>query len=252
MTKSIRRFLLLMVVVGLPFVTMAQFTTYGKISYERKTNAHQLMDDMADDDDDNSWIASIKAQTPKFSTTYFEYYFTTQNSLYKPGKESDNKYKGWGAPPAADNIVFTDFIQARVTAAKQVYEESFLVKDSLRKLEWKIGDEVRMIAQFKCRKAITKLFDSVVVVAFYTDDIPVSGGPEMFGGLPGAILQLVIPRLHTTWIATQVEGVLPNTADIKEPNKGKQVTQEALYNSLNKTVSKWGKWGQRSIWWSML
>jgi len=27
-------------------------------------------------------------------------------------------------------------------------------------------------------------------VAFYTDDIPVSGGPESFNGLPGMILQV--------------------------------------------------------------
>ena len=28
------------------------------------------------------------------------------------------------------------------------------------------------------------------VVAFYKDDIPVSGGPESFNGLPGMILQV--------------------------------------------------------------
>ena len=34
--------------------------------------------------------------------------------------------------------------------------------------------------------------DTVYVVAFYTEDIPVSGGPEMFGGLPGMILELTV------------------------------------------------------------
>jgi len=31
---------------------------------------------------------------------------------------------------------------------------------------------------------------SIDVVAFYTDDIPVSGGPESFDGLTGMILQV--------------------------------------------------------------
>lgn len=230
----------------------AQYTSYGKVEYERKSNAHQLMEDMMDDDDDKSWMDFMKKNTPKFTITYFDYTFSPQLSLYKPGREVDEKPKGWGTPPAYDNIVFTDFQQKKVAANKQVYEEKFLVQDSMRKLQWKIHDEVRMIANYKCRKAVSTIYDSVVIVAFYSDDITVSGGPEMFGGLPGMILQLVIPRLRTTWIATKVELIPPKQEELKAPQKGKKVTQEELYTNLNKSVSKWGKWGQRSVWWSLL
>jgi len=230
----------------------AQFTTYGKIEYERKSNMIQQMEDMRDEDDDNTWYNAMKSSMPKFFINYFNYEFTTDYALYKPGKEVDNKYKGWGAPPAGDNVVFTDFKNQKITANKQVYEEKFLLKDTLRKLQWKIMDEIRTIANYKCRKAVTRLYDSVVVVAFYTDDIMVSGGPEQFGGLPGMILEIAIPRLHTTWIATNIEISNPKPEDLKAPEKGKKVDNAELYATLNKSVSKWGKWGQRSIWWSLL
>lgn len=42
-------------------------------------------------------------------------------------------------------------------------------------------------------------------ICFYTDDILVTGGPEGIHGLPGLILGVGIPRLHTTWFATKVE-----------------------------------------------
>ena len=48
------------------------------------------------------------------------------------------------------------------------------------------------------------VMDSIVVIAFYTDEILTSGGPESFNGLPGMIMGLAIPRLHTTWYATKL------------------------------------------------
>ena len=118
---------------------------------------------------------------------------------------------------------------------------------------WKIGSEVRTIAGFNCRKAVTRICDSVYVVAFYADEIPVSGGPEQFGGLPGMILQLVVPRLGTTWQATGVEGFTPDAAAMKLPSsKGKTINRADLAASIQSSLKDWGKWGVRSVWWSAL
>ncbi len=57
------------------------------------------------------------------------------------------------------------------------------MQDSTRKITWKITDEMREIAGFSCRRANAIMLDSIYVVAFYTDQIPVSGGPESFSGL---------------------------------------------------------------------
>jgi len=244
--------LLLCISLCTSMLAKAQFTEEGKIEFERKVNIHRQMEDMMDDDN-KTWFEKMKAQMPKFNVSYFDYTFTTAASLYKPGREPENVVKSmWANSPAAENIVYTDFKADRVAASKKVFEEKFLINDSIRTLRWKILDEVRTIANYKCRKAVARICDSVYVVAFYTEDILASGGPEMFAGLPGMILEIAIPRLYSTWIATKVEVATVKPEEITPPEKGKKVTQKEMYDAINASVSKWGQFAHRSIWWSVL
>lgn len=229
----------------------AQYTMQGKIEYERKTNIYKKIDAM--DEDRKQWAEKFRSQVPKFNIAYFNLYFNTSNSMYKPGRETENPVKAWFAQsPASENIVYTDFNTQKVTAQKLVYEEKFLVQDTMRKLKWKIYDEIRTIANYKCRKAVSKICDSVYVVAFYTEDIPASGGPEMFSGLPGMILELAIPRLFTTWVATTIDINLPKDADFTPPSKGKKTTQGKMHESLSADLKQWGKYAAQNLWWCAL
>ncbi len=233
------------------FGASAQFTQYGKIEYEKKVNIKRQLNDL--DDEQKQWIEKFKAQIPDFNTSYFDLYFNTSKSLYKPGKEVEGGTKLWFAQsPASDNVVLTDFGTEKVKANKTVFEQKFLVEDSMRKIEWKISDEIRTIANYKCRKAVGKIFDSVYVVAFYTEDIMVSGGPEMFSGLPGMILQLAIPRMHTTWIAQKIDMVKPKDTDFTTSDKGKKTTQKELYETLKTSFKDWGKYADKNLWWTLI
>lgn len=233
------------------FCANAQFTQYGKIEYERKINIKRQLNDL--DDEQKQWIEKFKAQIPDFNTSYFDLYFNTSKSLYKPGKEVEGGTKLWFAQsPANDNVVMTDFGTEKVKANKTVFEQKFLVEDSMRKIEWKISDEIRTISNYKCRKAVGKIFDSVYVVAFYTEDIMVSGGPEMFSGLPGMILQLAIPRMHTTWVAQKIEMVKPKDTDFTTSDKGKKTTQKELYETLKTSFKDWGKYADKNLWWTLI
>lgn len=233
------------------FGANAQFTQYGKIEYEKKVNVKRQLNDL--DDEQKQWIEKFKAQIPDFNTSYFDLYFNTSKSLYKPGKEVEGGTKLWFAQsPASDNVVLTDFGTEKVKANKTVFEQKFLVEDSMRKIEWKISDEIRTIANYKCRKAVGKIFDSVYVVAFYTEDIMVSGGPEMFSGLPGMILQLAIPRMHTTWVAQKIDMVKPKDTDFTTSDKGKKTTQKELYETLKTSFKDWGKYADKNLWWTLI
>lgn len=233
----------------LPVLTTAQYTSYGKIEFEKKVNLHRQF---GEDEEGNEWFERIKSQVPKFSVAYFDMYFNTNKVLYKPGKESEQTFKMFGSGPATDNTVMTDLNAKTVSSIKQIYEQKFNVRDTMRELKWVIKDEIRTIANFKCRKAVSKICDSVYVVAFYTDDIMVSGGPEMFSGLPGMILELAIPRLYTTWVATKVETVAPKEADLAFEEKGKKVTQKELVEQLQSSFKGWGKYASKNIWWCVL
>lgn len=227
----------------------AQFILGGKIAYERKVNLHAQMEEM----EDNEWFARIKAQLPKFMNSNFDMIFDSTHISYKPGKEIEGQAKSpFGEGPATSNIVYTDLGAGNVKSAKTVYEQKYLVQDSLRKLAWKEKDEIRIIAGYKCHKAVSIICDTVYVVAFYAEDIPVSGGPEMFSGLPGMILELAVPRLHTTWVATKVEAKTPLATDFVIPDKGKKITQKELNTSIKESFKAWGSMASRNVWWVAL
>ncbi len=223
----------------------AQYIFTGKIEYERKKNIHGLYKD-------EEWFDKYKATTQKFLVNYFDLSFDTTRTCYKPGKEGDAATSWMAQAPAMDNTVYTDFTAGRVKANKTVYEQKFLVDDSTRKLAWKEKDELRIILGHQCHKAVSIICDSVYVVAFYTEDIPVSGGPELFGGLPGMILELAIPRLHTTWTATKIDQTPPVDADYKIPEKGKKTTQKELLETVKDSFNDWGSSGKRNILWTVL
>ncbi len=223
----------------------------GKIEYERKIHTHAQMKDMSADN--NSWYNRIKSEIPKFDYAYFDLTFDRNRSIYKPGREVEQVKKAtFGSTPASDNIVYTDLRTKRVKAFKHVFEEKFVVEDTMRKMEWTLKNEIRTIANYKCRKAVGIICDSVYVVAFYTEDILASSGPEMFGNLPGMVLEIAIPRLHTTWVATKIETTAPSEDDFKMKVKGNKVTAGEMYETIQGALDDWGKWGARYIWMSVL
>jgi GLPGLI family protein len=225
--------------------SFAQHTFSGRIEYERKVNLHKLWDG-------DEWMEKWKDKLPIFLVNYYNLSFNTSQSRYEPGREVEAPKMTWGLPPGSDNIVHQDYEKRSITASKSIYEEVFLIRDAPQKHAWKILSEVRTIAGYKCRKALTRICDSVYVVAFYTDDIPVSGGPEQMGGLPGMILEIAVPRLYTTWVATKVEVVSIKPGDLAAPAKGKTVTIPQLTAKLQESLKDWGKRAQRQVWWGVL
>jgi GLPGLI family protein len=218
------------------------FLSQGRIEYERKVNLWAQLDDI----DDDAWREFEKKRTPQFKTTYFDLEFYGNKTLFKPGRENTDNNKLW-QEPAEDNTVFTDLDKEQRISQKNVFEETFLVEDSTRKIQWKITDETRKIAGFECRRANALIMDSVYIVAFYTDAIITTGGPESFMGLPGMILGLAIPHSHITWFATKVYTETIKDADLIPPTKGKKVTSTTLLTTLKDRMKDWGNWGRRNI-----
>jgi GLPGLI family protein len=196
---------------------------------------------------DPEWYERIKERLPKEAVTYHVFTGDSLRSLYKPGKEADIDPRSWFRPVADKNIVFTDFRSGKTIAQKPVFEETFLMEDSLVKIKWKLTSDTRMIAGYECRKAVGILADTIAVFAFYTDELMVSGGPEGIHGLPGMILGVGIPRLHTTWFATKVDVFDINMSGVVPATKGKKVDRPTMMKSLDKVLRQWGEYGGKLI-----
>jgi GLPGLI family protein len=147
------------------------------------------------------------------------------------------------------NTVLKDLVAKTYEGEKTIYEKSYRVKDSLPQYQWKLENEFRVIAGHSCRKASTIIMDSVYIIAFYTDEIPVNGGPESFNGLPGMILGIVVPRINTTYFATKVSTMLvPENSFVLPKSKAKITTYKDFYNELGKALKDWGEYASQVIW----
>ncbi len=223
-----------------------QFIAKGKIEFEKKVNMHKQLDNIQEDE---SWRNMIKKMIPPVKTSYFDLYFNSNKSIYMPGREvvAMQKAPEWFDGPANDNIVFTDLDRQSVTSQKTVFENVFNVQDSVRKIDWKITPDTRIIAGLECRKATAIIMDTVFVVAFYAEQIVTSGGPESFAGLPGMILGLAVPRLYTTWFATKLEMTDVKETTLAPPKKGKKTTGNDLKTLLKPSMKDWGKTGAKNM-----
>lgn len=239
-----KRYFLLFTFYFLLFLANAQTQFYStvKIEFEKTVAQHALMKEI-----DQEWYEFAKDHTPATSVTYFDFIADSAHSIYKPGRETGNDQRNWFTQLGAKNIVYTDYEKNSSITQKPVYEETFLVQDSLLNIKWKITPDTRNIAGFNCRKAVGILFDTVAVFAFYTDELTVSGGPEGIHGLPGMILGVGIPRLHATWFATKVQVADVPVSQIRPETKGKKVSRKDMLETLYKVMKDWDTWGKKML-----
>ncbi|AUS07182.1 GLPGLI family protein [Pseudotamlana carrageenivorans] len=156
------------------------------------------------------------------------------------------------------NVKSKAFIQK-----KDLFGKQFLIKDSLQSLDWKLTGESKIIGQYTCFRAEAVKpktgFDfrdfrrpprdkadesskketrpeaerqnDIKVVAWYTPQIPVNLGPDVYWGLPGLILE--VSADNTTMLCSKIVINPSDKEDIKAPTKGKEVTQ-AEFDKISK------------------
>ena len=147
-----------------------------------------------------------------------------------------------GDIPMADqrNTVYTDLNTGISTNHKIFFDQTYLLKDTVRKINWKITDETREIAGYTCRRANAIILDSIYVVAFYTNEIHVSCGPESFTGLPGMILEVALPHDNVIWKAVKVNDVTLPPNSVAPPPKGKPINKKQFMDVFNSLLKNSG------------
>lgn len=102
---------------------------------------------------------------------------------------------------------------------------AFLISGELPEYEWKLTGDQSEFLGFTVQKA-TAVQDSSSIEAWYTSEIPASGGPGLFGGLPGMILTVSIDEGQIAYSATEVK--LDGLGDevIEVPTEGDEISRE--------------------------
>ncbi len=213
-------------------INAQQFISKAVIEYEVVSNIQKTMGN-------NTWADMLKENMPKFKTGYYNFTFADNKSVYKFDHWSEQKIPEFMRKSDEENVWYYDYNSGIYNIQKNVWGSNFNISDSIPKLEWRLTNESRVIAGFNCRKAVAKMFDSVYVFAFYTDEIIISGGPCSINGLPGMILGVTIPRLFTSWIATKI---MVNTIDekaIKPAYAKKNYSMAEIKATLKERTKDW-------------
>ncbi len=214
-----------------------QFVDKAVIEFEVNTNLKKTMSN-------NSWDEQMKENLSELKTSYWNFTFTDNKSVYAFGRWSPKtRIPKYLKDEDEENVWFHDFSNKTKSSQKLIARTSFVLNDSISNIEWKITNENREIAGYNCRKAVGKIFDDVYVFAFYTDEITISGGPVSVNGLPGMILGLTIPRLYTSFIATKVNLNVLNIDEIKPITAKKTYNSQELKTILTETTKDWFSWG---------
>lgn len=184
--------------------------SYGKITYERKTNLYKKY---KDNGDVKEWLR----EEDKNKVDLFELYFNDTLSVFKPQESNLVERMSWAT---SKNVVYQDFVHKSRLTEKSIWGEKFLVTDSVRHFKWKITDSKRKICGYTCRKAIWQANDSTRLYAWYCNEIIPSIGPESFVGLPGTILGLATEDGGVIYFAKSVE-IVKQDANALIPKKSR-------------------------------
>ncbi len=226
----------------------AHFVKQGVVAFEKRVNMYAKIKSRVGS---NSFMEQAFEQyqrnNPQFKTFKYRLAFDGDRTRFWPLDDQATPSAGFfGNDPSVDlgNTIVADLLAGQHISQKSVYEQTYLVTDSIRRIQWRITNETREIAGYQCRRANAVVLDSVYVVAFYTDQIPVSGGPESFAGLPGMILGVALPYENTTYFATSVEDRPVTAQELEVPKRGKAVNYGQLRAELEASLKNWGDYAQ--------
>lgn len=190
--------------------------------------------------------------------------FNQSESMYKEEEKLETPGQGggmrFGMMSATGGSQYKNVKDQKVLQEQEFFGKQFLVNDDLQKLEWELGSETKTIGQYMCFKATAvkkdESFDfanfrrrndnekpkdstgtkkketdtadddsrEIIVTAWYTPQIPINQGPDLYWGLPGLILEVSAGR--TTILCSKIVLNPSEKETLKVPSKGKDVTQK--------------------------
>jgi len=194
----------------------------------------------------------MEAKMRKMFQKTFTLDFTKSESMYKEEQELDAP-KGPSANggvmvmvmggDGSSDILYKNISQNRMAHKTELMGKVFLIKDNLVAYDWELTGETKNIGIYTCYKAVyereeesieinmidgevkeEKVTKKTTLVAWYTTDVPVSNGPNNYGGLPGLILEVNDGDL--TIVCSELVLNPKKVKEIIEPVKGKIVARK--------------------------
>lgn len=230
------KYIYLLIAISYCTIVSSQVSS-GKITYERHTywiNIMSKLPFMTQEDIDRDMLTWGKDQG-KYGQKY-ELYYTPTKSLYTAKEDDSNYGYSWKED---DYLLIRDFREKQTKDLITFLGKSYLIEDDTPKYKWKILNEIKEVAGYLCMKAETiDPIKNTPVYAWFTNKIPVSGGPEGYGGLPGMILALELNENDVIIEALTVDIDLDVKLPIPKKMKGKKSNREDYNQKVSKYITE--------------
>ena len=231
------------------FQGKATYKTHQKFDFKMKKEKSGVNSDLQ---------KQLKAQLMKQFQKTYTLNFDKSTSTYKQNEELSSpqaatngmQIKIMGSGGGTD-VLYKNINEKRFINKTEISGKRFLIKDNLEKYDWEMTSETKNIGNYTCYKATkkreetrssfsmtdgekeeTKKTVTIETVAWYTPQIPVSNGPGKFWGLPGLILEIQDGK--KTIVCTEIVINPSEKVNIKEPSKGKKVSQKKFDEIMDK------------------
>jgi GLPGLI family protein len=237
----------------------------GKIVYERKTNMWRMITDP----EMRTRIPEFR--TANFELLFNDKASLFRSV---PDDEAPDPFANNGGDRGGqrfnfrmpETTTYIDLASQMQYESRPMFEKTFLVVDSLKPLKWKISEETKTIAKHLCKKATTSVTAQMVrmggirmgrnnaatndstkksdapivpketeVVVWYAEDIAASVGPEVYTGLPGAILEVDMDNGSNVTTATEVTNKYPKK-ELTQPTKGDKMNRAQFQDAMKKLM----------------
>ena len=163
----------------------AQQKAEGIITFNRKVDYISVMSKLPHITQEDVDRASLTWGDWNKDGTDYELYFKENKSVYKQKPEVATEGYSW---KASKFLLMRNYKNKTQEDLLETLGKVYHIKEDLPKVKWKILNEIKEIEGYLCMKAETQNeVKGQTVHAWFTDAIPVSGGPEGYSGLPGMI-----------------------------------------------------------------
>lgn len=240
---------IILVILFLSAVATAQ-NFQGKATYKTHRKFDFKMNNDKKSNQNSEFRKQLRAQLKKSFQKTYTLNFDKSTSTYKQNEELSvpQRASSGGVTISVSGIgdgsdvLFKNVAEKRFVNKTEISGKRFLIKDKLKEQDWEMTSETKNIGNYTCYKATRKREETkksfsmtdgkkeemeekvtVETVAWYTPQIPVSNGPNKFWGLPGLILEIQDGK--QTIVCTEIVLNPSEKVTIKEPKKGKKVTQ---------------------------
>lgn len=208
----------------------------GKIEFVKTTNLHFVMEG-------DYFTEEITDKYPKFIKSKFTLYFNSKESLFKPDIENTSQI----LPIELNDLdmVYLNLNDTAFRVTKRFYQTRLQILGKAIEIKWRITNEKKYIAGFECTRANGIYRDSIYTVAFFCSEITPPLGPLTFHGLPGMILGISLPSLHTSWYATRVYNT---TIEKNTFNNKNDIPEMSILEYNKKVIESLQTWHGNVYW----